>query len=212
MRQGGHRPKVPASLANIDLDRVRRALFRADGNVTKAAKALKVNSADLRRLTWRHPTLIMDALEHAHRMIDKAEENLRQALARRSSGVIVAGCDFSFCRTALRLASAAGVGMAAAITTTSIHRRLQLRRPLFSGRAICLVIVRRRRLRRRLVGLMRMGRRTGSGIEVGRLVGMISDKTCRRALGSSGHMAPRAWAAEEAQEALNRWVALVAAQ
>jgi hypothetical protein len=80
MRQGGHRPKVPASVANIDLDRVRRALFKADGNITRAAKSLKVSSADLRRLTWRHPTLIMDALEHAHRLVDKAEENLLKAL------------------------------------------------------------------------------------------------------------------------------------
>jgi hypothetical protein len=55
-------------------------LFKHDGNVTKAAKALKVSSSDLRRLTWRHPTLVMDALEHAHRMIDKAEERLREAL------------------------------------------------------------------------------------------------------------------------------------
>ena len=80
MRQGGHRPKVPASVANIDLDRVRRALFKADGNVSHAAKSLKVKSADLRRLTWRHPKLIMDALERVHRLIDKAEENLLKAL------------------------------------------------------------------------------------------------------------------------------------
>jgi hypothetical protein len=80
MRQGGRRPKVPASLANIDLDRVRRVLFKADGNVTRAAKSLKVSSSDLRRLTLRHPTLIMDALEHAHRLVDKAEEKLLEAL------------------------------------------------------------------------------------------------------------------------------------
>jgi hypothetical protein len=80
VRHGGHRPKVPASVADLDLDRVRRALVKVDGNVTKAAKTLKVNSADLRRLTWRHPTLIMDALEQAHRMVDKAEEKLRAAL------------------------------------------------------------------------------------------------------------------------------------
>ena len=55
-----HKVKIPASVASLDLDRVRRALFKADGNVTKAAKALKVSSADLRRLTWRHPKLIMD--------------------------------------------------------------------------------------------------------------------------------------------------------
>jgi hypothetical protein len=75
-----HKVKVPASVANIDLDRVRRALFKFDGNITRAAKALKVSSADLRRLTWRHPTLIMDALEHAHRLVDKAEEKLIAAL------------------------------------------------------------------------------------------------------------------------------------
>ena len=75
-----HKVKVPASVANIDLDRVRRALFKADGNVTKAAKSLKVSSADLRRLTWRNPKLIMDALEQTHRMLDKAEENLTKAL------------------------------------------------------------------------------------------------------------------------------------
>lgn len=80
MRQGGHRPKVPAGVASLDLDRVRRALFKADGNIARAAKSLKVSSADLRRLTWRHPKLIMDALERVHRMIDKAEENLLKAL------------------------------------------------------------------------------------------------------------------------------------
>jgi hypothetical protein len=75
-----HRVKLPASVANIDLDRVRRALFKFDGNITRAAKALKVRSAYLRRLTWRHPTLIMDALERVHRQIDKAERKLSEAL------------------------------------------------------------------------------------------------------------------------------------
>jgi hypothetical protein len=80
MKRYGRRPKGPANLADIDLERVRRALFKADGNVTRAAKALKVNSADLRRLTWARPQLIMLALEQAHRLVDKAEENLRRAL------------------------------------------------------------------------------------------------------------------------------------
>ena len=80
MRQGGRRPEVPASLAKIDLDRVRKALFRADGNVTVAAKSLKVSSSDLRRLTQRHPTLLLDALEMAHRQVDKAERKLSEAL------------------------------------------------------------------------------------------------------------------------------------
>jgi hypothetical protein len=75
-----HKVKVPASVASLDFDRVRKALFKADGNVTVAAKALKVKSADLRRLAWRHPKLIMDALERVHREIDKAEAKLREAL------------------------------------------------------------------------------------------------------------------------------------
>jgi hypothetical protein len=75
-----HKVKVPASVASLDLDRVRKAPFRADGNITKAAKSLKVSSTDLRRLTWRHPKLIMDPLESAHRRVDKAEEKLLAAL------------------------------------------------------------------------------------------------------------------------------------
>jgi hypothetical protein len=59
---------------------VRRALFKADGNVTKAANALKVNSVDLRRLTWSKPALIALALEQAHRVADRAEENLVREL------------------------------------------------------------------------------------------------------------------------------------
>ena len=70
-----HKVKVPASVASLDFDRVRRALFRADGNITKAAKSLKVSSADLRRLTWRHPKLIMDALRDDH-----PERSLRASL------------------------------------------------------------------------------------------------------------------------------------
>ena len=74
------RLKVPASVAGLDFDRVRKAFFEADGNVTRAARVLKVPSADLRRLTQRHPKLVMDALELAHRRVDKAEAKLLEAL------------------------------------------------------------------------------------------------------------------------------------
>ena len=80
MRQGGRRPQVPPSLAGVSLDRVRRKLFKAGGNVTQAAKALRVRSADLRQLTQRNPTLLMDALEQEHRRIDKAVGLLDEAL------------------------------------------------------------------------------------------------------------------------------------
>jgi hypothetical protein len=59
---------------------------------------------------------------------------------------------------------------------------------------------------------MRMGWRTGGGIEVGRLVGMISDKTCRQALSNSGHMSALGLGRGGSAGALNRWAALVAAQ
>ena len=86
-----HKVKVPASVASLDLDRVRRALFKADGNITKAAKSLKVKSADLRRLTWRHPKLIMDALERVHCHDRQGRGEFSQGAPRRSSGAVVAG-------------------------------------------------------------------------------------------------------------------------
>jgi hypothetical protein len=79
-RRPGRRSKVPANLANFDLDRVRRALFRHEGNISKAAKAPGVASIDLRRLCWARHELVALALEQAHRMVDKAEENLRREL------------------------------------------------------------------------------------------------------------------------------------
>jgi hypothetical protein len=139
MRQGGRRPKVPASLADMDLDRVRRVMFRSDGNVTRAAKALKVSSADLRRLTWRNPTLIMDALEQAHRLVDKAEEKLRAALYGDHQERSLRAATFILSHR-LRLASAAGLVMAAAAPTASILRRLRLRRSRSFGRAMGAIV------------------------------------------------------------------------
>jgi ActR/RegA family two-component response regulator len=37
-RRPGRRSKIPASLAKIDLERVKRALFKHEGNVSKAAR------------------------------------------------------------------------------------------------------------------------------------------------------------------------------
>lgn len=64
----------------MDLGRVKRALFKHEGNISKAARALRVNSLELRRLCWTHYELVALALEHAHRLCDEAEENLRKAL------------------------------------------------------------------------------------------------------------------------------------
>jgi hypothetical protein len=79
-RRPGRRSKVPASLAHMDLDRVKRALFKHEGNVSKAARTLRVNSLDLRRLCWARHELVALALEHAHRMVDRAESKLLEAL------------------------------------------------------------------------------------------------------------------------------------
>jgi hypothetical protein len=79
-RRPGRRSKVPASLAHMDLDRVKRALFKHEGNVSKAARTLRVNSLDLRRLCWARHELVALALEHAHRLVDKAESKLLEAL------------------------------------------------------------------------------------------------------------------------------------
>jgi hypothetical protein len=78
-RRLGRRSKVPASLANIDLERVKRALFKHEGNISLAARTLKVNSFELRRC-WAKYELIALALEHAHRLVDKAEQKLTEAL------------------------------------------------------------------------------------------------------------------------------------
>jgi hypothetical protein len=64
----------------MDLDRVKRALFKHEGNVSKAARDLRVDSLELRRLCWAHHELVALALEHAHRLVDRAESKLREAL------------------------------------------------------------------------------------------------------------------------------------
>ena len=67
--------RAPAGLAGIDLAEVERVLVKHHANVTAAARELNVSSHDLRRLTWSKPRLIDTALEEAHRLIDRAEEN-----------------------------------------------------------------------------------------------------------------------------------------
>jgi hypothetical protein len=71
---------VPGSVAGLDLKRVARVLVKHRANVSAAAKALGVPSADLRKLTWSHPRLIELALEEAHRLVDRAEARIREAL------------------------------------------------------------------------------------------------------------------------------------
>jgi hypothetical protein len=71
---------VPASCRGLDLARVELALVKHHANVSAAARELNVPSGDLRKLTWSHPRLIELALEEAERLIDRAEERVREAL------------------------------------------------------------------------------------------------------------------------------------
>jgi hypothetical protein len=79
-RRSGRRSKVPGSLADIDLEKVKRALFKHEGNVAAAAKTLGVDSIDLRRLCWAKYELVELALEMAHRIVDRAQARLIEAL------------------------------------------------------------------------------------------------------------------------------------
>ena len=74
------RLSVPASCAKLDLARVELALIKHHANVRAAARELDVPSGDLRKLTWSHPRLIELALEEAERLVDRAEERIREAL------------------------------------------------------------------------------------------------------------------------------------
>jgi hypothetical protein len=57
----------------IDPDEARRALLEAKGSIGKAARALDVPSADLRKFVVDNPTLRAAALEATERDLDKAE-------------------------------------------------------------------------------------------------------------------------------------------
>jgi hypothetical protein len=68
---------VPASCAHLDLAAIEAELVRTEGNVTAAATALSVPSADLRRLVWSTGSLADVIFEQLEQMIDGAEQALR---------------------------------------------------------------------------------------------------------------------------------------
>ena len=74
------RLSVPSSVASLPLALVERVLIKHRANVRAAARELEVPSGDLRKLTWSHPRLIELALEEAERLVDRAEERVREAL------------------------------------------------------------------------------------------------------------------------------------
>jgi hypothetical protein len=72
--------KIPDSCAHLDPKRVLRALKRVDGNVSAAARKLKVPIVDLRQMTTQSPELIDAALEAAEQALDKAEAAIYEGL------------------------------------------------------------------------------------------------------------------------------------
>jgi hypothetical protein len=71
---------VPASCAHLDLAAIEGELVRTEGNVTAAATALFVPSADLRKMVWSTRLLTDVIFEQIEQMIDEAEQALRDGL------------------------------------------------------------------------------------------------------------------------------------
>ncbi len=64
----------------LDLEEVRTAIWMASGNVTEAAKLLKVTSIRLRNFVKKSPYLSAEVQEAADRLVDIAEANVKDAL------------------------------------------------------------------------------------------------------------------------------------
>jgi hypothetical protein len=77
---------VPASCAHFDLAAIEAQLIRTEGNVTAAATALSVPSADLCKLVWSTTSLTDVIFEQLEQMIDEAEQALRNRLKDADMG------------------------------------------------------------------------------------------------------------------------------
>lgn len=65
---------------SIDPMAAARALRDANGSVGKAARALEVPSAELRKFVWANPKLREAALEAVERDLDKAESIILEGM------------------------------------------------------------------------------------------------------------------------------------
>lgn len=72
--------KRPDSIP-LDREEVRTAIWMADGNVTAAAKLVKINPSRLRHFIRSSEYLSREMEEAAERLIDKAEDVVRDALS-----------------------------------------------------------------------------------------------------------------------------------
>jgi hypothetical protein len=77
---------VPASCTHLDLAAIKAELIRTEGNITAAATALSVPSADLRKLVWSTTSLTDIIFEQLEQMIDAAEQALRDGLKDADMG------------------------------------------------------------------------------------------------------------------------------
>jgi len=64
----------------LDVEETRTALWMVQGNVTEAAKLLKITSIRLRNFVKKSPYLTAEMAEAADRMVDIAESNVLDAL------------------------------------------------------------------------------------------------------------------------------------
>lgn len=64
----------------LDTEECRTALWMANGNVTEAAKLLKITSIRLRNFVKKSPYLTAEMQEATDRLVDIAESNVREAL------------------------------------------------------------------------------------------------------------------------------------
>lgn len=65
----------------LDIEECRTALWQSRGNVTEAAKRLKISSARLRNFIKKSPYLSAEADEAREQLIDMAEDVVYEALA-----------------------------------------------------------------------------------------------------------------------------------
>jgi hypothetical protein len=74
-------PKViPASCAHLDRGAIKAGLVEHDGNISAAAKKLRVPAPDLRKLVWQ--TDLADVVyEQIEQGLDEAQAVLREALS-----------------------------------------------------------------------------------------------------------------------------------
>ena len=74
------RSRLPASVRDLEPDRVVAALTSTNVNITAAARKLHVPTSDLRHLVYVVPELLSIAIDKEERRLDKAEEILDREL------------------------------------------------------------------------------------------------------------------------------------